>query len=130
MEWIEPTIKPSEGQEIVVREKDYSGRYRYAIGVWSNDIFIMPWSNCEICGGRSKFSTRTNIFDGGMTHLIWSWAPLDKFLHLKRRVEHLEFEKDRLYDRCLRAEELMYDAVINNNDKEMIDYVNEQIENM
>ena len=32
MKWCEPTLKPSEGQEIIVREKDMNGRWRYAVG--------------------------------------------------------------------------------------------------
>ena len=59
---------------------------------------------------------------------MYEWVPLNKFIELERRLGHAEFEKDRMYDRVLRAEEVMYEAVINGNDKELIDYVNSGIE--
>jgi uncharacterized protein (UPF0335 family) len=39
---------------------------------------------------------------------------------LKRRIEQLEKEKAKLYDRCLENEEAMYDAVMNGSDNQMI----------
>jgi hypothetical protein len=127
MKWCEPTLKPSDGQEIIVREKDNNGQWRYAIGVWSNEHrFMMPWSTCDQCGGRCKFTANNRaVFDGGMRKIIWQWVPLSKFLELERRLEHTEFEKDRMYARVLRAEEVMYEAVIKGNDNELIDYVND-----
>jgi predicted RNase H-like nuclease (RuvC/YqgF family) len=43
--------------------------------------------------------------------------------HLKGRIEQLEKEKEKLYDRCLENEEAMYDAVINGNDNHLIELV-------
>lgn len=42
---------------------------------------------------------------------------------LKGRIEQLEKEKAKLYDRCLENEEAMYDAVINGNDNHLIELV-------
>ena len=39
--------------------------------------------------------------------------------HLKGRIEQLEKEKAKLYDRCLENEEAMYDAGINRNDNQV-----------
>ena len=42
---------------------------------------------------------------------------------LKGRIEQLEKEKAKLYDRCLENEGAMYDAVINGNDNHLIELV-------
>ena len=128
MKWIEPTLKPSKWQEIIVREKDMNGKWRYAVGVWQESVFCMPWSSCDQCGGRCHFMPKSTIFNGGVTKIIWQWLPMNKFLELERRLEHAEFEKDRMYDRVLRAEEVMYEAVVNGNDNELIDYVNDWLD--
>ena len=128
MKWIEPKLKPTDGQDIVVREKDQNGAWHYAIGVWFDDTFRMPTSSCDQCGGRCQFMPSSTLFNGGMVKVIWQWLPLSKFLELERRLQHAEFEKDRMYDRCLRAEEVMYEAVINGNDNELIDYVNDGLD--
>ena len=46
---------------------------------------------------------------------------------LKRRIEQLEKEKAKLYDRCLENEEAMYDAVIKGNDNRLIELVEEGV---
>ena len=124
MKWCEPTLKPSEGQEIVLRAKKENGRYAYAIGQWIKDRFIMVDTGCPHCGSVQVFMPPFSDFFRHVT-TSWQWLPLSKFLELERRLDHAEFEKDRMYDRVLRAEEVMYEAVINGNDNELIDYVNE-----
>ena len=47
--------------------------------------------------------------------------------HLKGRIEQLEKEKAKLYDRCLENEEAMYDAVIKGNDNHLIELVEEGV---
>jgi hypothetical protein len=46
---------------------------------------------------------------------------------LKGRIEQLEKEKAKLYDRCLENEEAMYDAVIKGNDNHLIELVEEGV---
>ena len=123
MKWCEPTLKPSDGQEIIVRARDGEGsRWHYQIGVWIDGEFQNPTMGCDMCGGKARFlPVACNPF----CRPKFEWLPLSKFLELERRVDHAEFEKDRMYDRVLRAEEVMYDYVINGNDNELIDYVND-----
>jgi len=47
--------------------------------------------------------------------------------YLKGRIEQLEKEKAKLYDRCLENEEAMYDAVIKGNDNHLIELVEEGV---
>lgn len=128
MKWCEHTLKPSEGQDIVVRASNGVGsRWHYQIGVWLDGSFQNPTMGCDMCGGKARFlPVAWNPFQSPR----FEWLPLNKFLELERRLEHAEFEKDRMYDRLLRAEEVMYEAVINGNDNELIDYVNDGLENI
>lgn len=128
MKWCEHTLKPSEGQDIVVRASNGVGsRWHYQIGVWLDGSFQNPTMGCDMCGGKARFLPVVwNPFQSPR----FEWLPLNKFLELERRLEHAEFEKDRMYDRVLRAEEVMYEAVINGNDNELIDYVNDGLENI
>ena len=120
MKWCESTLNPSDGQEIIVRARDGVGsRWHYQIGVWLDGQFQNPTMGCDMCGGKARF------LPGVWNSPKFEWLPLSKFLQLERRVDHAEFEKDRMYDRVLRAEEVMYDYVINGNDNELIDYVND-----
>ena len=80
MKWCDNTLKPSDGQEIILREKDMDDRWRYAVGVWHDGVFRMPWSACDQCGGRCQFMPRSSIFNGGMAKIISQWLPLNKFL--------------------------------------------------
>lgn len=127
MKWCEPTLKPSEGQEIILRAKKDNGRYAYAIGQWLNDRFVMVDTGCTNCGCPQVFMPPFSDFFSHIT-ISWQWLPLRAFLELERRLEHSEFERNRMYDRVLRAEEVMYEAVINGNDNELIDYVNDGLE--
>jgi len=84
MKWYESTLKPSEGQEIIVRDKNNNGKWRYAVGVWTDSRFVMPWTTCDQCGGRCMFTTSNRSdFNGGVNRAIWEWLPLSKFLELK-----------------------------------------------
>jgi len=126
MKWCEQTLKPSEGQEIVLRAREGAGnRWYYQIGVWLDGHFQNPTMGCDLCGGKAKFlPVAWNPFQSP----TFEWLPLGKFIELERRLEHSEFERNRMYARALRAEEVMYEAVINGNDNELIDYVNDGLE--
>ena len=50
-------------------------------------------------------------------------SEVKEITHLKGRIEQLEKEKAKLYDRCLENEEAMYDSVINGNDNHLIELV-------
>lgn len=125
MKWCESTLKPPEGQEIVVRARDGVGsRWHYQIGIFLDGELQSQTMVCDMCGGNARFLLAPwNPFG----HTIHEWLPLNKFIELEHRLNHAEFEKDRMYDRVLRAEEVMYEAVINGNDNELIDYVNSWI---
>lgn len=126
MNWCKATLNPSDGQEIVVRAREGAGsRWHYQIGVWLDGHFQNPTMGCELCGGKARFLP---VVWNPFQSLTFEWLPLAKFLEMERRLEHALFEKDRMYDRVLRAEEVMYEAVINGNDNELIDYVNDGLE--
>ena len=126
MKWCNDTIKPPENQEIVVRARDGFGtRWYYQIGVWINGQFENPAMSCDMCGGRARFLPRRP-----WNHPIYEWLPLNEFLGIEHRLKCVELEKDRLYDRVLRAEEVMYESVVNGNDQELIDYVVKCLKNI
>jgi len=108
MKWIKPPILPSDGQEIILRAKKENLHYAYAIGQWLSDKFVMVDSGCPQCGSMQVFMPPFNDFFSRVTK-TWEWAPLSKFIELERRLEHAEFEKDRMHDRVLQAEAVMYD---------------------
>jgi len=85
MKWNQITLKPIDGQEIIVREKDNNGKWCYAIGVWSDEHrFIMPWSTCDQCGGRCLFTASNRVlWGGGMNRYICEWLPLSQILELE-----------------------------------------------
>lgn len=54
---------------------------------------------------------------------------LQELLRLRKKIEHIEFEKNRLYDRTLKAEQLLYDQYTGAiSQDEIFEYVQEQLD--
>ena len=59
----------------------------------------------------------------------WHNQPGIKRLHTK--IEHLEFEKNRLYDRTLKAEQMLWDQYAGKiSQEDVFEYVQERLEKM
>jgi len=56
---------------------------------------------------------------------------LKELLSLRKKIEHIEFEKNRLYDRTLKAEQLLYDQYTGAiSQEEIFEYVQEQLDKL
>lgn len=129
MKWGEPT--PAEGQEILVRTKAHNGKWQYQIGICSTGFFRNPFMGCQMCGSEAHFLPRTwNPFGGPITP---EWMPLSKWINSERTASHAEAERDRMYERALKAEELLYNWYMKQDkksEKDMITYVENGLENL
>ena len=85
MKWCESKLKPSEGQDIIVRVRDgIGGKWHYQIGIWIEGKFKSPNMVCDMCGGNAMFLP----FSWNPFHRqTFEWLPLNKILELERNGE-------------------------------------------
>ena len=94
-------------------EKNIQRSYGTGVDLMTQDN--RPWIGCPSC----QYWIR-----GNDCVRRWNSRYYEKEItHLKGRIEQLEKEKAKLYDRCLENEEAMYDSVINGNDNHLIELV-------
>ena len=114
MEWNNGNTKiPSEGQVIVIRERsNYKRKCTYCTGVWIGGRIQFPWMECPICGSHVRFSNgRSSILDGVIRQPEpWHWLPLSRLLQAEQSLAEVTDDRNKLYERALRSEELMYNA--------------------
>ena len=98
-------------------EKNIQRGYGTGVDLMTQDS--RPWIGCPSC----QYWIR-----GNDCVRRWNSRYYEKEItHLKGRIEQLEKEKAKLYDRCLENEEAMYDAVIKGNDNHLIELVEEGV---
>ena len=95
------TLSKYGGDEIVIRTKANNGRWVYQIATVDEvgKVVIDPCVMCSRCGGTLE------------------WKPLGKFIDADRSAAHAKAHADNMYQRALKAEELLYRFYIDRDKK-------------
>lgn len=100
-----PLVK-HKGDEIVIRTKADNYRWVYQIAIVDDDgkVTIDPFVMCSRCGGTLQWKPHAwNPF----SKLPMEWKPLGKFIDADRSAAHAKAYAEDMYQRALKAEELL-----------------------
>ena len=104
------------GDEIVIRTKANNGRWVYQIAIVDGEgkVVIDPCVMCSRCGGTLQWKPHAwNPF----SKMPMEWKPLGKFIEADRYAASAKAERDDMYNRALKAEELLYRFYIDRDKK-------------
>lgn len=110
------TLSKYVGDEIVIRTKANNGRWVYQIATVDEvgKVVIDPCVMCSQCGGTLQWKPHTwNPF----SKMPMEWKPLGKFIDADRSAAHAKAHADNMYQRALKAEELLYRFYIDRDKK-------------
>ena len=105
-----------KGDEIVIRTKADNYRWVYQIGIVDDDgkVAIDPCVMCSQCGGTLQWKPHAwNPF----SKMPMEWKPLGKFIDADRSAAHAKAHAEDMYQRALKAEELLYRFYIDRDKK-------------
>lgn len=94
-------LEKYKGDEIVIRTKASNYKWAYQIAIVDDDgkVVIDPCVMCSRCGGTLQ------------------WKPLGKFIDADRSAAHAKANAEDMYQRALKAEELLYRFYIDRDKK-------------
>lgn len=104
------------GDEIAIRTKASNGRWVYQIAIVDDAgrVVIDPCVMCSQCGGTLQWKPHAwNPF----SKMPMEWKPLGKFIEADRYAATARAERDDMYNRALKAEELLYRFYIDRDKK-------------
>ena len=105
-----------KGDDIVIRTKanNYKWVYQIAIVDDGGKVVIDPCVMCSRCGGTLQWKPHAwNPF----SKMPMEWKPLGKFIDADRSAVHAKAHAEDMYQRALKAEELLYRFYIDRDKK-------------